>query len=186
MKPIFFSTQADFRKWLAENHDTATELLVGYYKVKSGKPSMTWSESVDEAICFGWIDSVRRSIDAERYCIRFTPRRPTSIWSAVNIKKVQELTKAGRMHPAGILSFERRQEHRSEVYGYENKPKKLSPELKKQFMAHKDAWSFFTSQAPSYQRRITFWIMSAKQEKTRLRRLEKAIQLSEEEKRLNW
>lgn len=184
MKPVFFATQADFRKWLAEHHDTATELLVGYYKVKSKKPSMTWSQSVDEALCFGWIDGIRRSIDEECYCIRFTPRRATSTWSAVNIEKVEQLTKEGRMHPAGILSFEKRKEHKSKVYSYENKPLKLSQELEKQFMTHKKAWSFFTAQAPWYKKTITFWIMSAKQEKTRLRRLEKTIQACKEEQRL--
>ncbi|MCB0375877.1 MAG: YdeI/OmpD-associated family protein [Sinomicrobium sp.] len=184
MKPVFFATQLHFREWLEKNHDTAQELLVGYYKVKSGKPSMTWPESVDQALCFGWIDGIRRSVDEECYCIRFTPRRPTSIWSAVNIKKVEVLIEKDLMHPAGMASFEKRKAHKSEIYSYENKPKQLSPEFKKTFMAHKKAWDFFSSQAPSYQKTIMYWIMSARQEKTRLGRLEKTIRLSDEGKRV--
>ncbi len=184
MKPVFFSTQADFRKWLAEHHDKKTELLVGYYKVKSKKPSMTWPQSVDEAICFGWIDGVRRAIDEESYCVRFTPRRTDSIWSAVNIKKVEELTKKGLMRPPGIRSFEKRKESKSKVYSYENKPQELSEAFKTLFMKNKKAWTFFSTQAPWYRRAINFWIMSAKQEKTRIRRLEKAIRASEAGERM--
>ena len=186
MKPVFFATQDDFRRWLAENHDTAQELIVGYYKVKSKKPSMTWPESVDQALCFGWIDGIRRSIDEESYCIRFTPRRPTSTWSAVNIKKVEELTKKGLMKAAGIAIFEKRKESNSKIYAYENKPKQLSEAIEKMFMKDKAAWNFFKAQPPFYKKMIAYWIMSAKQEKTRIRRLEKAIQLSREEKRLKW
>jgi uncharacterized protein YdeI (YjbR/CyaY-like superfamily) len=119
MKPIFFPTPADFRKWLDKNHTTAKELIVGFYKVGTKKPSITWSESVDQALCYGWIDSVRRSIDEESYCIRFTPRNSKSIWSAINIAKVEALTKQGLMKPAGIKSFELRKEHRSKIYSYE-------------------------------------------------------------------
>ena len=149
MLPTFFKNQTDFRKWLAKNHDKATELLVGFYKVGSGKPSMTWPESVDQALCFGWIDGVRRRIDDESYSIRFTPRKPTSIWSAVNIKKVEELIKSGQMQPAGLAAFEKRTEHRSRIYAYENAPARLSPEFEKLFRANKKAWAFFTTQTPS-------------------------------------
>ncbi|MEO6905944.1 MAG: hypothetical protein ABI148_06255, partial [Ginsengibacter sp.] len=125
-KPTFFSTQAVFRKWLEKNHEKAGELLVGFYKVSSGKPSITWSESVDEAICFGWIDGIRRSIDEESYSIRFTPRKSTSIWSAINIKKVEELTKKKLMDPAGINAFSKRKEHKSRIYSYEKEAENLS------------------------------------------------------------
>jgi uncharacterized protein YdeI (YjbR/CyaY-like superfamily) len=117
--PTFFKKQADFRKWLQKNHTKETELMVGFYKVGSGKPSMTWSQSVDEALCFGWIDGVRKAIDENRYQIRFTQRKPTTIWSAINIKKIEALTKQGRMQPAGFVSFEKRSESKSKLYSYE-------------------------------------------------------------------
>lgn len=184
MVPTFFTTQAGFRKWLSKHHTTETEFLVGFYKVDSGKPSMSWSQSVDEALCFGWIDGVRKSIDTESYTIRFTPRRPGSIWSAINIEKVAKLTQQGLMKPAGIESFNRKQEHKTRVYSHENEKKKLAKELEKIFRANKTAWRFFTSQAPSYQKVIIHWIMTAKQEKTQLTRLNKAIQASEKLQRV--
>lgn len=180
----FFETQQDFRNWLEAHHELATELLVGYYKVGSGKPSMSWSQSVDQALCFGWIDGVRRSIDKESYCIRFTPRRPTSNWSAINIRKIEELTKAGLMKPAGVKAFALRKENKSEVYSYENEALPLAPDLEKQFRENKEAWDFFMKQAPSYRKAIAKWIVSAKQEKTRQSRLERAIQESALQKRL--
>lgn len=175
MKPKFFPTQQDFRRWLEENHDKETELIVGFYKVKSGKTSMTWSEAVDQALCFGWIDGVRRKVDEESYSNRFTPRRPNSNWSAVNIKKVGELTAKGLMTPAGIAAFERRREDKSEVYSYENKPTEFPAEFEKLFRAEPKAWEFFEKQPNGYRRTMMFWVMSAKQEKTRLSRLEKLI-----------
>lgn len=184
MTPTFFPSQSDFRAWLEKHYKTEKELIVGYYKVGSGKPSMTWSESVDQALCFGWIDGIRRSIDAESYCIRFTPRRPTSIWSDINIKKVEELTKLGLMKPEGLKAFELRQEHRSRVYAFEKELVELSPEYERQFKNNKTAWEFFNSQAASYKKVMLHWIMGAKQEKTRLTRLEKAIQASEQGKRM--
>jgi len=123
--PIFFATASSFRKWLEKNHDKASELLVGFYKVKSGKPSMSWSESVDEAICFGWIDGVRKSIDDESYSIRFTPRKPGSIWSAINIQKVESLSGQGLMQDSGMTAFEKRKEHKSRIYSYEKPPESL-------------------------------------------------------------
>src|SRR5438128_2073134 len=125
MQPAFFKSPIEFRKWLKKNHQKKTELIVGYYKVGSGKKSMTWSESVDEAICFGWIDGIRRTIDEESYSIRFTPRKPSSTWSTINIKKVEALKKRKLMHPAGLVAFERRKENRSGIYSYENAPPKL-------------------------------------------------------------
>ncbi|NUQ26738.1 MAG: YdeI/OmpD-associated family protein [Saprospiraceae bacterium] len=175
MSPIFFSHQSAFRTWLEANHDQATELLVGYYKVASGKPSMTWSESVDQALCFGWIDGIRRSIDEESYCIRFTPRKPRSIWSAVNIKKVEELTQQGLMRPAGIAAFAKRSAANSEIYSYENELNTFEIEMEEAFKADEKAWEFFQSQAPYYKKAAINWVMSAKQAVTRQKRLEELI-----------
>ena len=184
MTPKFFPTQKGFRRWLEENHETAAEIIVGYYSVKSGKGGMTWSESVDEALCFGWIDGVRRAVEAESYCNRFTPRRPKSVWSAVNIAKVAELTGKGLMKPAGIAAFEKRDEKKSAIYVYENEAMQFSDEFEKRFKANKTAWKFFQKQANWYKKQMTSWVMSAKQEATRDRRLEKLIAESEKEKRV--
>ena len=184
MLPIFFRDSSQFRKWLEENHQTETELIVGYYKVGTKKPSMTWSESVDEAICFGWIDGVRKSVDEESYCIRFTPRNPKSNWSAVNIKKVEEMIRLAKMAPAGLAAFEKRTEARSEVYSYENKPEQFSPELESRFRENKAAWEFFSSQSISYKKTIMFYVMGAKQEATRFSRLDKLMQACSEGKRI--
>ena len=183
-KAVFFATPKDFRKWLGRNHQSESELLVGFYKVGTGKPSMTWSESVDEALCFGWIDGVRNTIDAESYCIRFTPRNPKSNWSAVNIKKVEELIRQGRMQPVGLDAFDKRKTDKSAIYNYENRPEILDNTLDTKFQKHRDAWKYFTSQAPSYQRTCIYWVMSAKQESTREARLEKLIRASESGERL--
>jgi len=182
--PIFFSNQQEFRKWLTKNHKKETELIVGYYKVGTGKPSMTWSHSVDQALCFGWIDGVRRSIDSESYCIRFTPRKQTSRWSDVNIKKVAELIKQGLMQPAGVEIFNKRKREESKLYSFENAGKQLAQNLEKKFKANKAAWSFFTKQAPSYKKMIVHWITSAKREETQLTRLEQAITESVKQKRI--
>lgn len=184
MEPKFFADQEQFREWLNENSDTASELLVGFYKVGSGKPSMTWPESVDQALCFGWIDGVRRRIDEDSYSIRFSPRRSTSIWSAINIDKAERLIANGMMMTKGLEAFERRSDDRSRIYEYENTPKSLSEDMEDRFRSNKEAWEFLTSQAPSYQRLIVHYVMSAKQEKTRLSRLEKAINASASGKRL--
>ena len=184
MTPKFFPTQTDFRRWLEENHETATEIIVGYYNVKSGKKCMTWSESVDQALCFGWIDGVRRSIDDESYCNRFTPRKSKSNWSAVNIAKVAELTKLGLIKPAGIAAFAKREESRSKIYAYENEPVKLSVEFETKFKAHEKAWTFFEKQPNGYKKIATNWVMSAKQDLTRQGRLEKLIVESEKERRI--
>lgn len=184
MAATFFATQADFRKWLEKNHTKETELLVGFYKLGSGKPSMTWSESVDQALCFGWIDGVRRSIDKDSYSIRFTPRKKTSNWSAINIKKMEALTKAGLMTEEGQSAFTQRIESRSKIYSYENEPVLLDSEYENQFRKNTAAWDFFNRQAPSYKKLTIHWIMDAKQEKTRLSRLEKTIHQSEQQKRI--
>lgn len=179
MEPTFFSSQNDFRKWLEENHQKETELLVGFYKVRTQKPSMTWSESVDQALCFGWIDGIRKSIDEESYQIRFTPRKANSIWSAINIKKIEELTEKDLLFPAGIAAFEKRKEHKSKVYAFETEPIEFPKEFLEKFKAHKKAWEYFENLAPSYKKTSIHWIMSAKQDATQLKRLQKLIQDSE-------
>jgi uncharacterized protein YdeI (YjbR/CyaY-like superfamily) len=183
MNPIFFPTQNDFRRWLEENHDKESELIVGFYNVKSGKQTMTWSEAVDQALCFGWIDGVRRKVDEESYSNRFTPRRPNSNWSAVNIAKVAQLSEKGLMKPAGIAAFEKRTEAKSAIYAYENELKQFSDEFEKQFKEREKAWDFFEKQANWYKKQMINWVMTAKQEMTRAKRLEKLITESENERR---
>ena len=175
MNPIFFPTQKEFRKWLEKNHKKETELLVGFYKVDSGKPSITWSQSVDEALCFGWIDGVRKSIDKESYTIRFTRRKSTSIWSAVNIKKMEALIQQGLMQPPGLVAFGGRTEIKSKIYAHENQEVKFSADFEKQFRANKKAWNYFQSLALSYRKPSSNWVMSAKQESTRIKRLNELI-----------
>jgi uncharacterized protein YdeI (YjbR/CyaY-like superfamily) len=184
MTPTFFDTQTKFRNWLEKNHKKESELIVGFHKVASGKPSMTWSESVDQALCFGWIDGVRKSIDNESYCIRFTPRRSNSIWSDINIKKIEALTKSGLMKPEGQHAFNLRTENKSRIYSHEKEPAILEANFENLFIKNKSAWNYFNEQAPSYKKVIIHWIMSAKQEKTKLSRLEKVIKISSEQKRM--
>ena len=179
MTPNFFSSPKEFRKWLEKNHKKETEVIVGFYKVHAGKPTMTWSQSVDQALCFGWIDGVRKSIDQDRYQIRFTPRKPSSIWSAVNIRKIEALTKEGLMQPAGIASYQKRIENKSKIYSFEKEEARLSPEFEKIFKANKIAWQYFQSLAPSYRKTSKHWVTSAKQEATRLKRLHILIKDSE-------
>jgi uncharacterized protein YdeI (YjbR/CyaY-like superfamily) len=184
MKPVFFKTPGDFRHWLEKNHAAAKELLVGFYKKDSGKPSMTWPESVDEALAFGWIDGVRRSLGADSYTIRFTPRKQKSIWSAVNIKRVAELTAAGRMTDAGLTAFAASDEKRSAIYSYERATAAFDVAALAAFKADKKAWAFYNDQAPYYVRVSTFWVMSAKKPETRARRLAILIECSRNRKRL--
>lgn len=184
MNPIFFPTQEDFRRWLEENHEKKIEVFVGYYNVKSGKGGMDWSESVDQALCFGWIDGVRRKIDETSYCNRFTPRKPNSNWSAINIKKIEELTEKGLMKPAGIAAFEKRSEMKSAIYAYENELKTFTAEFEKRFRINETAWNFFDRQANWYKKQMINWVMTAKQEKTRESRLETLMAASADGKRL--
>ncbi|MBP6185045.1 MAG: YdeI/OmpD-associated family protein [Saprospiraceae bacterium] len=184
LKPTFFTSPEEFRSWLEKHHKTESELIVVFYKVATGKATMTWSESVDQALCFGWIDGITRSIDKESYCIRFTPRKPTSIWSTVNIKKMEKLTRDGLMTPAGEKAFSLRKEDKSNIYSHEKEPVPLDPHYVNQFQNNKTAWEFFIQQAPSYQKVMIHWIMSAKQEKTRQNRLDKMIKMSEMRKRV--
>lgn len=178
--PHFFATQTDFRKWLQKNHQKETELLVGFYKVGSGKPSISWPQSVDEALCFGWIDGVRSSIDKDSYTIRFTQRKPRSLWSTVNIKKVAALTKQGLMQPAGQASFEKRTAAKSSIYAHENEEDGFDKSFEKIFKANKKAWAYFQLLAPSYRKLSTHWVMGAKQAPTRLKRLHQIIADSEQ------
>jgi uncharacterized protein YdeI (YjbR/CyaY-like superfamily) len=179
-KTLFFATPADFRAWLERNHALHTELSVGFYKRDSGRPSITWPESVDGALCYGWIDGVRNSIDAVSYRIRFTPRKLTSTWSAINVKRVAELTKLGLMHEAGLKAFEARKGDKTGIYAYEQrKTAKLPPAYEKKFRANRKAWAFFRKQPPWYQRTATYRVISAKQEATREKRLAELIRDSE-------
>lgn len=180
----FFKTQDDFREWLEINHEKETELIVGFYKVKSGKPSMNWSQSVDQALCFGWIDGIRKSMDEESYSIRFTPRKNTSNWSEINIKKVEELTRAGLMKPAGMKAFSFRKESKSGIYSYENEAESFDYQDEKLFRENEKAWEFFMKQTPSYRKAVVRWIYSAVQEITRQSRLEKTIKQCEQQKRI--
>src|SRR5467141_3353757 len=180
LKPTFFQTPAYFRTWLEAHHDKLREQLVGFHKKNSAKPSITWPESVQVALCFGWIDGVRRSIDETSYTIRFTPRKPTSTWSSINISLVRDLTKKGLMHPAGLKAFAARSAKKSGIYSYEQrKTAQFTREQEKQFRANKPAWKFFRSQAPSYQRVTTYWVISAKREETKLKRLSLLIDHSQ-------
>lgn len=184
MRPVFFKSTAEFRKWLMKNHTKETELWVGFWKLHTGKPSMTWTESVDVALCFGWIDGIRKSIDADSYTNRFTPRRPGSNWSAINIAKVEALKKQGLMQAAGLAAYELRKDEKSKVYSYENNQGKFPDAMQKIFKANKAAWEFFTAQASSYQRVMVHHVMSAKKEETRLNRLQRVIAASEAGKRV--
>ena len=181
---VFFPTPADLRKWFARNHASATELWVGFYKKDTGRPSITWPESVDEALCVGWIDGVRKRIDEDSYKIRFSPRRPTSIWSAVNIARVAVLEKEGRMQPAGRGAFARRRENRSGIYAYEQRPQELPEPYAGQLRANKAAAAFLASQPPSYRKLVAWWVVSAKKEETRQARVAKLIELCAAGKRV--
>src|SRR4051812_8826673 len=184
MKPTFFPTPVAFRAWLERHHADADALLVGFHKVGSGKPSMTWPESVDEALCFGWIDGVRKSLDGSRYTIRFTPRRPGSVWSSVNIRRVQALMEQGRMRPAGLKAFQARRENKSGIYSYEQRRVDLEEPYQGLLKKNRAAWSFFEKQPASYRKAVSWWIVSAKKEETRLRRLDKLMAYSARSERV--
>ena len=172
-KPIFFKSPAEYRAWLEQHHESAKELWIGFWKKSTGKPSLTWQQCVDESLCFGWIDGIRKSIDADSYKQRVTPRRPTSIWSEINVRRVGELTAEGRMRPAGTAAFQKLD--RTRVYAYENFNKPLGPAEEAKLRKNRKAWAFFETLPPSHKRTITWWVMSAKQEATRQRRLETLI-----------
>ena len=177
-KPVFFPSPEAFRRWLAKHHESEKELVVGFHKVHTGKPSLTWPQSVDAALCYGWIDGLRASLGEGAYTIRFTPRKATSIWSNVNTRRVEELTKAGLMAPAGLAAFARRDPKRAGIYAFEEGNAKhvaLDAKAGRAFRARKKAWAFFESQPPGYRRTAVNWVMSAKREETRANRLAQLI-----------
>ena len=184
MQPRFFKNASAFRKWLQSHHASAKELWVGFYKKGAGKPSITWPESVDEALCFGWIDGIRKSLDNESYMIRFSPRKRGSVWSAVNMRNVERLIKEKRMAPVGLKAYAARKEYRSGIYSYEQR----SPELVEPYLAklkrNKAAWEFFHAQPSSYRKMMNWRIVSAKKEETRLKRLKQLIEISAQGKRM--
>lgn len=174
MEPIFFESPDAFRAWLDRHHETETEVLVGFWKTATGKPSLTWSQSVDQALCFGWIDGVRRSLGADAYTIRFTPRKARSNWSAVNIAKVEELAQRGLMRPAGVAAFALRTNEPGS-YSFERDALAFSPDQEKPFREAAEAWTWFTAQAPSYQKAAIHWVTSAKRAETQHKRLAELI-----------
>jgi uncharacterized protein YdeI (YjbR/CyaY-like superfamily) len=185
VKPLFFASPEEFGAWLERHHESESELLVGFYKKGSGKPSITWPESVEQALRFGWIDGIRRTVDDEAYTIRFTPRKPTSNWSLVNVAKVEELKQSGLMAPAGLRAYEARREDRTGVYSSERRrAAELPPELEKRFRARRKAWEWFSSRPPGYRRTATHWVVSAKRDDTRRRRLETLIDCSAEGRKI--
>lgn len=177
-KPQRFATAAAFRAWLARHHDSASEIVVRCYKTHAAKSGMTYGEALDEVLCFGWIDGVRRAVDDVSFSVRFTPRRPKSIWSRVNVRKVEALIAEGRMMKPGLDAFRAREESRTGLYSFERAAVKLTPAFIVRFKARKGAWEHFQTQPPWYRRTSTFWVMSAKQEATRVRRLETLIACS--------
>src|SRR5712671_2222343 len=185
MKIVHFSSQEEFRKWLVKHHAGTSELFVAFHKKSSGKKGATYCEALDEALCFGWIDGVRRSLNAESYVIRFTPRKSKSIWSLVNVRHVERLQKAGKMAEPGRKAFAAREQHRTGIYSFEQKRPGLSAKYKKLFSANTRAWEFFARQAPWYQRTAGYWVSSAKQEETRMRRLAKLMEVSANGRRLD-
>jgi uncharacterized protein YdeI (YjbR/CyaY-like superfamily) len=177
MDLVFFAAPAELRSWLADHHAEAAELLVGFHRKGSGRPSLTWPEAVDQALCFGWIDGVGWSLDDVSYVKRFTPRKPRSIWSAVNVRRVGELTELGLMHPAGLRAFEARAAERTAIYSYEQRARpELGDEYEHRLRANQPAWDFFQAQPASYRRAATWWVVSGKKEETRLKRLATLIE----------
>jgi len=184
--PRYFASQAAFRRWLEAHHASAKELWLGYYKKASGRPSVTHRQALDEALCFGWIDGVVKRIDDERFMQRFSPRTATSVWSVVNLKRMKELIAAGVVAPSGLKIYETRDPKRSGLYSYENRPKAFDAATERAFKAHRDAWRFFNAQPPGYRKLCVFFVMEAKKEETRKRRLERLITQSSEGKRILW
>jgi len=175
VKVAFFKSLAEFRRWLVKNHAAVTELWVGFYRKDSGKGGITYQEALDEALCFGWIDGLKKKVGEDSYTHRFTPRKARSIWSAVNTKRAEELRGLGRMAPAGLKAFAAREANRSGIYSFENKPRQLDRAYEQKFKANTKAWEFFQAQPPGYRRTAAWWIVSAKKEETRWRRLEQLM-----------
>jgi uncharacterized protein YdeI (YjbR/CyaY-like superfamily) len=184
LRIVYFPSPAALGKWLEEHHLETEELWVGYFKKATGKPSVTWPESVDEALCVGWIDEIRKRVDEDRYAIRFTPRRRGSVWSAVNIRRAGALIDAGRMRPTGLAAFEARRENRSGIYSYEQRRAELEEPYASLLKKHKTAWDFFQAQPPSYRKAASWWVVSAKKEETRRKRLKKLTEYSARRRRI--
>ena len=184
MKPTFFEAQAEFRQWLEQHHCETRELWVGFYRKESGRGGITYPEALDEALCFGWIDGLRKALNNSSYTIRFTPRKADGIWSTVNTRRVEELTKLGRMQKPGLAAFKNRDLQKSQQYSYERHNCKLEAAQEKKLQANTEAWEFFRAQAPWYQRTTTWWVVSAKREETRLKRLATLIEDSEKGRRI--
>ncbi len=182
--PVFFATPAELRRWFAANHRNATEVWLGFHKKRSGKPSITYREALDEALAVGWIDGVRKRLNDTSYVQRFTPRRPRSYWSAVNVARVGALQKAGRMKAAGLKAFNARDQARTARYSYERQNCAFGPHLEREFRKEPAAWTFFQAQPPGYRRLMTWFVMGAKQEATRLKRLRRLIAASAAEQRI--
>jgi len=186
MKARYFTSQAAFRRWLEAHHASASELVVGFYKKASGKGGLGYKEAVDEALCFGWIDGIKKRVDEASYTHRFTPRRPGSIWSAINLKRMKELIASGVVSKAGLETYERRDPKKAGLYSFENRPKRFDAPIEKAFRANARAWTFFLTQPPGYRKVCTFFVMSAKKEETRLRRLQVLMNVSSKGQRLEW
>ena len=186
MKPRFFRTSADFRAWLEKHHADAPELWVGFYKKASGKGGISYQDGVDAALCYGWIDGIKKRVDEHSYMHRFTPRRAKSIWSRVNTARMSELIKDGLVAPSGMQTFEKREPKRTGVYTFENRVKLLPPAVEKRFKANRKAWEFFRAQPPGYQKLVTGWIANAKREETQWKRLEIVLDASAKGTRVRW
>jgi uncharacterized protein YdeI (YjbR/CyaY-like superfamily) len=184
VKPIFFRSASEFRRWLEKHHETTRELWVGFYKKDSGRRGTTYAEAVDQALCYGWIDGIKKRVDDEAYMHRFSPRTSKSVWSNINARRAEDLARLGLMQPRGLEAFEARDRARSGIYSFESQPKTLSPELERRFKANKKAWLFFQAQPPGYRRVVIFMVMSAKQDETRERRLDRLMKASEKGRRL--
>ena len=180
----FFRTQAEFGRWLAKHHAHTNELWVGFYRKDSGKGGITYAQALDEALCYGWIDGIRKKLDDESFTTRFTPRKPNSIWSNVNIAHVARLKKEGRMQPPGLAAYSKKDSARIGVYSFEREVAELEPQMKEQFRKHAAGWKFFEAQPPYYRRIASWWVISAKREDTRARRLAQLIELSQHQQRL--
>ncbi len=185
MSPRFFESSTEFRQWLQQNHTSAPDLLLGFYKKDSGKGGLTYPEALDEALCFGWIDGVRKSRDSLSYTIRFTPRKPGSIWSQVNVRHAERLIRENRMQSAGQKAFSARTAKRTGVYSFENKPQRFPAALEARFRSQTEAWSFWNAQPPGYRRIVMWWVLSAKQEATTDRRFAQVIADSAAQRRVD-
>jgi uncharacterized protein YdeI (YjbR/CyaY-like superfamily) len=185
MDVTFFETPYDLRRWFEQNHDKIAELWIGFHKNKTKRASVTYQEALDQALCFGWVDGVRKAIDDNSYMIRFTPRKPDSQWSMVNIKRAHELSQQGLMHPIGLKAFEARDEEKSKQYSYEARSRGLDAAYEKRLTENEKAWAFFQAQPLSYQRVASWWVMSAKKEGTRLKRLATLIEDSAQGRRVS-